>query len=54
MPLIKCVDCGAEVADSATKCPKCGSTCPAGRGGCVKGLLVVLVLVLLMYLKANH
>ena len=26
MPLVKCKDCGGQLAYSATRCPHCGST----------------------------
>ncbi len=34
MTLVKCKDCGAQVSDSATKCPQCGQDLRQGGAGC--------------------
>lgn len=34
MGLVKCKDCGAQVSDSATKCPQCGHDLRMSGAGC--------------------
>ena len=52
MALGKCLDCGAEVSDTAEKCPKCGRDEPlksdsAKAWGCFWFILIVIILAVL-------
>ena len=43
MPLRPCPDCGAQIANSATWCPNCGSTTVAlRRWGCQRWMQIVV------------
>ncbi|MCB2218036.1 MAG: hypothetical protein KQH59_18390 [Desulfobulbaceae bacterium] len=40
----KCKDCGSLISESATKCPKCGSSHPLGFGAFLGFLSVMFLL----------
>ena len=53
MALIKCSECGAEISDKATECPKCG--CPVEVSAATetaenkkKGLVKLIIIIALM------
>lgn len=64
MPLIKCKECGTEVSDKATSCPKCGAPYPGkswidqpgnGCGVIVLGFIIFGAAILLwIWLTGVH
>ena len=59
MALLKCPDCGSQMATTAEKCPHCGSTelqskrAASGCLGCGVGI-IVLILVVMFILGTTH
>lgn len=53
MALIKCRECGHEIANSAKTCPNCGAQNRRNTGYLAKTILASLMLVLLGVLAAN-
>lgn len=49
MAMTKCKECGNEVSDSASTCPKCGAKLP-NMPGVIMGIRVVLITGIVLYM----